>query len=161
VQFTVNTTSGAKLTNIAIHLCASGFSSYTQSSFGYSNDTRCVYDDGNFDSSDNGIDPSGTTYAGIVPSYAPGCFAKNQKYNGTESTSDLPGGPLGLQVFNGTVNWLNSQGAGGTLTCGSGSGCDLVIQVGLTTGTAITYFIQPLTFGEVSSSTTSSSTPSS
>ena len=154
VGFTVNTTLPSTLNKVHAKICATGYTTYSSTTFGYANagGTRCVYG--------AGITSGGLT--GIQAGYQLG----PNPYSSVTTS-----GPLTFAVGTGTVNWNNSNGnpaqglpapgGAGPLACDVTHKCDLVVDVGLT-GDSVTdtYFIQPLTFaGKPSSPSITSVVP--
>jgi hypothetical protein len=142
INFHVDTTSPDTLNKVEAHICATGFTTYSGSQFGYSgaSGTRCVYggSGGISSGSLNGIQAGyklGPLPYSAVTTSGPLSFAAG--------TTDAPGAP---------VSWFNSSSVAGNggnpLSCDVTHKCDLVVDVGLTgdSNTLDTFFIQPLTF---------------
>ena len=132
VGFTVNTTSPNTLNKVHAKICATGYSTYSSTTFGYSGSsgTRCVYG-------------AGVT-SGSLSSIQAGYQLGPIPYSSVTTS-----GAQSFAVGTGTVSWTNANGnSGGPLTCDSTHNCDLVVDVGLTGDSAATdtWFIQPLTF---------------
>jgi len=143
VGFTVNTTLPSTLNKVHAKICATGYTTYSSTTFGYANagGTRCVYG-------------AGVT-AGALTGVQAGYQLGPNPYSSVTTS-----GPLTFAVGTGSVTWNNSNGnagqgvspvpgpaAAGPLVCDVTHKCDLVVDVGLT-GDSVTdtYFIQPLTF---------------
>lgn len=132
VGFTVNTSSPATLNKVHAKICATGYSTYSTTTFGYSGSsgTRCVY----------GAGVTSGSLSGIQTGYQLGPIP---------FSSVTTSGAQSFAVGTGTVSWTNANGNnGGPLTCDATHNCDLVVNVGLTGDTSATdtWFIQPLTF---------------
>ena len=144
VHFTVTTTGAVTLNKVEAKICRSGFTSYSTTTFGYdggsANAVRCV--------NQSGIS-TGSLGAG---DYRVGPLA----FSAVQTSGDVT-----FHAGTGTVNWLSTKGFAppAPLTCDSTSGCDLVIDVGLT-GDLVpdTFFIQPLTYGTGGGPTTTTTT---
>jgi hypothetical protein len=141
IGFHVDTTGPASLNKVHGKICATGYTTYGATSFGYANagGTRCVFG--------AGVTTGGLT--GIQSGYQLGPIPYS---------SVTTSGNLSFAAGTGTVTWNNSNGnpgqgnpgpAGGAgpLLCDVTHKCDLVVDVGLT-GDSVTdtFFIQPLTF---------------
>ncbi len=143
VGFTVNTSSPATLNKVHAKICATGNSTYSTTTFGYSgpSGTRCVY----------GAGVTSGSLSGIQSGYQLGPIPYS---------SVTTSGALSFSAGTGTVSWTNANGNnGGPLTCDATHNCDLVVNVGLTGDASATdtWFIQPLTFAGSPSAPTVSS----
>jgi hypothetical protein len=148
VTYTVQTTSPTTLNKVEGHICATGYTTYSSGTFGYSGTTgvRCV--------NSPGITGGGLTGIQSLYKQGPNTFA-----------AVTNSGPLSFAVGTGTVTWNNAGGQPGNgspasgnlptvatppavpLVCDVTHKCDLVLDVGLT-GDSVTdtFFIKPLTF---------------
>ena len=123
-------TAAASLTKVDAKLCATGFSSYGGTTFGYdgASGVRCVY--------------APTILSGGLAGIQSG-YRNLQSFSGTQHS-----GNLNFNAGTGVVTWNNNTGDGpNTLTCDKTNPCDMVYEVGLQ-GDSVpsTFFIQPLTF---------------
>lgn len=143
INFHVDTTSPATLNKVHAKICATGFTSYGTTTFGYANagGTRCVYQPG---ITAGGLPTSGPS---AVPPTPLSAFQLGPVPYSAVTTS----GTVSFTAGTGSVAWTNSNGnagnGGNPLLCDKTHNCDLVVDVGLT-GDSVTdtFFIQPLTY---------------
>jgi hypothetical protein len=142
VTFHTDTTSPDTLNRVYAKICATGNTSYTGTTFGYTGASgiRCVYGPG--------VSAGGLT--GVSPGYAVGPFP----YSAVTGSGNLT-----IQPGTGSVTWYNAGTVGpNTLQCDSTHACDIAVDVSLTGDTQTdTWFIQPLSFAGNPQATTISS----
>ncbi len=145
-----------------VKLCKHGFSSYNNTSYGYSGSggDRCVkqFTPGGLDPTDGGLDFNAGT-AGIqaptITNPATGGYwipTVNGSNNPETKTFQF-------QAGTGSAQWFNTDGYGPfDLTCDAANQCDMVVRI--SHGGNTTFFIQPLSYaGQVGSTVPTTAPP--
>jgi hypothetical protein len=143
VEFTLGTNPPVGLLGITIHLCQTGFATYSAEQFGFDgpNGTRCVYQPGI--EAGTGLTPQDATYV-MGP----------DAYNGTPQIAP----PYDFKVGAGHVAWNNASKVSSSLDCDATHPCDIVIQLEATSGTAIAILTVNYASDVVVTTTTTTST---
>jgi hypothetical protein len=143
VDTSPNGQTAVTLASVEAHVCKTGFTTYSVSSFGYNTSAgvRCV----------NGANITSGGLTSIEDGY---------KLGPVPFSAVTTSGDLVFHAGTGTVGWTNASGfPSGPITCDDANVCDLVLRVGLVGDVVFdTFFIQPLTFAGGTTTTTGDTT---